>query len=106
MVYLSRIYTRTGDQGGTGLGDGSRVSKDDPRVAAYGTVDELNSVLGLLLARQPAPPETDLLRSIQNDLFDVRRRSMLPAPRKREGRRTAAACRPARSYAWRTPSTD
>src|SRR5262245_66313264 len=71
MVYLSRIYTRTGDQGGTGLGDGSRVSKDDQRVVAYGTVDELNSVLGLLLAQQPAPPEADLLRSIQNDLFDV-----------------------------------
>ncbi len=69
MVYLSRIYTRTGDQGGTSLGDGSRVSKDDPRVAAYGTVDELNSVLGLLLTTQP--PEADLLRRIQNDLFDL-----------------------------------
>jgi cob(I)alamin adenosyltransferase len=71
MVYLSRIYTKTGDQGDTALGDGTRVLKDHPRVAAYGTVDELNAVLGLLLAHQPAPPETDLLRSIQNDLFDV-----------------------------------
>jgi cob(I)alamin adenosyltransferase len=71
MVYLSRIYTKTGDQGETGLGDGTRVAKDHPRVAAYGSVDELNAVLGLLLAYHPALPETDLLCSIQNDLFDV-----------------------------------
>jgi cob(I)alamin adenosyltransferase len=71
MVYLSRIYTRTGDRGETGLGDGSRVAKDHPRVAAYGSVDELNAVLGLLLAHDPAQPEAELLRSIQNDLFDV-----------------------------------
>jgi cob(I)alamin adenosyltransferase len=72
VVYLSRIYTKTGDQGETALGDGTRVPKDHPRVAAYGTVDELNAVLGLLLA-QPAgpPPEADLLRGVQNDLFDV-----------------------------------
>jgi len=71
MVYLSRIYTKTGDRGETALGDGSRVPKDHPRVAAYGTVDELNAVLGLLLAEQPDQPEAELLRSIQNDLFDV-----------------------------------
>ena len=71
MVYLSRIYTRSGDQGETGLGDGSRVSKDHPRVAAYGGVDELNAVLGLLLAHDPSQPEADLLRGVQNDLFDV-----------------------------------
>jgi cob(I)alamin adenosyltransferase len=71
MVILSRIYTRTGDGGQTGLGDGTRVDKDHPRVAAYGTVDELNSVLGLLLAGVPDLAELDLLRSIQNDLFDV-----------------------------------
>ncbi|MBY0523717.1 MAG: cob(I)yrinic acid a,c-diamide adenosyltransferase [Gemmataceae bacterium] len=71
MVYLSRIYTKTGDSGDTGLGDGSRVPKDHPRVAAYGTVDELNAVLGLLVAQQPDAPEIDLLGSIQNDLFDV-----------------------------------
>jgi cob(I)alamin adenosyltransferase len=73
MVYLSRIYTKTGDQGETGLGDGKRVAKDHPRVTAYGSVDELNAVLGLFLSA--APPELaglqDLLRSIQNDLFDV-----------------------------------
>jgi cob(I)alamin adenosyltransferase len=72
MVYLSRIYTRTGDMGDTGLGDGSRVPKDHPRVAAYGSVDELNALLGLLLAQPAAGAEdAELLRSIQNDLFDV-----------------------------------
>jgi cob(I)alamin adenosyltransferase len=71
MVFLSRIYTRSGDGGDTGLGDGTRVPKDHPRVAAYGTVDELNAVLGLLLAQAPAAPEAELLRAIQNDLFDV-----------------------------------
>ena len=72
MVYLSRIYTKSGDGGETGLGDGSRVAKDHPRVAAYGSVDELNSVLGLLLV----VPDLDAglareLRLVQNDLFDV-----------------------------------
>jgi len=71
MVYLSRIYTKTGDQGFTGLGDGQRVAKDHPRVTAYGSVDELNATLGLLLASQPDAAEADLLRGIQNDLFDV-----------------------------------
>jgi cob(I)alamin adenosyltransferase len=71
MVYLSRIYTKSGDRGDTGLGDGSRVPKDHPRVAAYGSVDELNSVLGLLLASDPLLAERELVRSIQNDLFDV-----------------------------------
>jgi cob(I)alamin adenosyltransferase len=71
MVYLSRIYTKTGDQGETGLGDGTRVPKDHPRVTAYGSVDELNAILGLLLAQQPNLAEADLLRSLQNDLFDV-----------------------------------
>jgi cob(I)alamin adenosyltransferase len=71
MVYLSRIYTKTGDRGETGLGDGSRVPKDHPRVAAYGGVDELNSLLGLITSHHPEAPESDLLRGIQNDLFDV-----------------------------------
>jgi cob(I)alamin adenosyltransferase len=71
MVYLSRIYTKTGDTGDTALGDGSRVPKNHARVAAYGSVDELNAVLGLLLAAEPAAIEADLLRGIQNDLFDV-----------------------------------
>lgn len=71
MVYLSRIYTRSGDQGETGLGDGARVPKDHPRVVAYGLVDSLNAVLGVLLAQGDAGAEGNLLRSIQNDLFDV-----------------------------------
>ena len=74
MVYLSRIYTKSGDQGETGLGDGSRVPKDHPRVAAYGSVDELNAVLGLLLVQAAGELDEDtrqLLRGIQNDLFDV-----------------------------------
>src|SRR5439155_10486198 len=70
MVYLSRIYTKTGDQGDTALGEGTRVPKDHVRVAAYGSVDELNAVLGLLLAHG-AGGEAELLRGIQNDLFDV-----------------------------------
>ena len=71
MVFLSRIYTKSGDRGDTGLGDGTRVPKDAPRVDAYGQVDELNAVLGLVLAHCPDCPEAAFLRSIQNDLFDV-----------------------------------
>jgi cob(I)alamin adenosyltransferase len=71
MVYLSRIYTKTGDQGDTALGDGRRVPKDHPRVAAYGTVDELNAILGLLASQFPQAAESELIRAIQNDLFDV-----------------------------------
>lgn len=71
MVYLSRIYTKTGDDGTTALGDMSRVSKDDIRVAAYGTVDELNSTLGLLLAHHQGIREWSFIRLVQNDLFDV-----------------------------------
>lgn len=71
MVYLSRIYTKSGDQGETGLGDGRRVAKDHARVTAYGEVDELNAVLGLLVAHCPDAPERALLVAIQNDLFDV-----------------------------------
>lgn len=71
MVYLSRIYTKSGDQGETGLGDGTRVPKDAARVVAIGEVDELNAVLGLVIANCPDCLESALLRSIQNDLFDV-----------------------------------
>ncbi len=69
MVYLSRIYTKSGDQGLTGLGDGARVSKDHARVATYGEVDELNALLGVVICETFC--ESNLLRSIQNDLFDV-----------------------------------
>lgn len=72
MVYLSRIYTKTGDAGDTGLGDGSRVPKDHPRVTAYGTVDELNALLGVFLTQVQAEHEIrTLIASVQNDLFDV-----------------------------------
>lgn len=71
MVYLSKIYTKSGDDGTTALGDGSRVDKDDARIEAYGAVDELNAVLGLLQANCPDFAELALVRSISNDLFDV-----------------------------------
>lgn len=70
MVVLNRIYTRTGDAGDTALGDGTRVRKDSPRVAAYGTVDETNTVIGI--ARLHATGRMDaMLAAIQNDLFDL-----------------------------------
>ncbi len=69
---LSKIYTRTGDKGTTGLGDGSRVDKDALRVEAYGTTDELNSVLGMVLAEASVPAELrHWLEEIQHDLFDL-----------------------------------
>jgi cob(I)alamin adenosyltransferase len=72
MVRLTRIYTKTGDAGQTHLGDMSRVAKTDPRLIAYADVDEANSVLGVALALgNPTAAMTDLLRSVQNDLFDV-----------------------------------
>lgn len=71
MVFLSKIYTKSGDTGETGLGDGARVPKDHYRVTAYGEVDELNSVLGLLTAYCPEWSEHALLQVIQNDLFDL-----------------------------------
>src|SRR3954466_14549492 len=87
MFYRSRIYTRGGDQGETGLGDGSRVRKDHPRVTAYGRVDELNAVLGLVIAHDPHGAETALLRSIQNDLFDVGADLCVPAAEEQAGQR-------------------
>jgi cob(I)alamin adenosyltransferase len=69
---LSKIYTRTGDDGSTGLGDGSRVPKDSARVAAYGTVDELNSAIGMVLACDGVPPEVrEALTQVQHELFDL-----------------------------------
>jgi cob(I)alamin adenosyltransferase len=71
-VHLTRIYTRTGDEGTTGLGDMSRVAKTDLRVTAYGDVDEANSAIGVALALgEQAGEITTLLTSVQNDLFDV-----------------------------------
>ena len=68
---LSKIYTRTGDDGTTGLGDGSRVAKDDPRVTAYGTVDEANCAIGLVLATGVREDVHALLTAIQHQLFDL-----------------------------------
>ena len=70
MVRLTRIYTRSGDDGTTGLGDGSRVRKTSPRIEAYGCVDELNAVLGLC-AELAARPLLERLRRLQQDLFDL-----------------------------------
>lgn len=71
-VNLTRIYTRHGDGGETHLGDMSRVSKTHPRIEAYGTVDELNAQIGVVLVQPDLPPEyAEWLRRIQNDLFDV-----------------------------------
>lgn len=81
MVVLSKLYTRTGDKGTTGLSDGSRVSKTDLRVDAYGTVDECNSTIGL--ARLSAEGDMDVaLSRIQNDLFDLGADLSRPDPSK------------------------
>ena len=68
---LSKIYTRTGDDGSTGLGDGSRVAKDSARVAAYGTIDEANSAIGLLLAIPVDDEIAAVLTTVQHQLFDL-----------------------------------
>jgi len=88
MVRLTRIYTRGGDTGETSLGDGARVAKHDPRVEAFGTVDEANAAIGL--ARLAAPAEADaMLARIQNDLFDLGADLCTPE----DGRRAAGALR-------------
>ncbi len=71
MVRLNRIYTKTGDDGTTGLGDGTRLPKHHARIAAYGTVDELSSVIGLITSHGIGEPFHAWLLEIQNDLFDV-----------------------------------
>ncbi len=68
---LSKIYTRTGDKGDTGLGDGSRVEKDNIRIEAFGTVDELNSIIGMILACDTPENITACLNRIQHHLFDL-----------------------------------
>jgi cob(I)alamin adenosyltransferase len=71
MVYLSKIYTRIGDKGHTALGSGAMVSKDHPRIEAYGTVDEFNSNLGVMACHLPQGSDLEFIRSVQNDLFDL-----------------------------------
>jgi cob(I)alamin adenosyltransferase len=79
---LSKIYTRTGDDGTTGLGDGRRVSKSDARVEAYGTVDELNSVVGVVLAVAGLPEAVSrCLTEVQHELFDLGGELCIPGHR-------------------------
>ena len=70
MVVLNKIYTKTGDKGETALGDGTRVAKTSPRVEAYGTVDELNSIVGIAVFHAEGKIR-EQLQTIQNDLFDL-----------------------------------
>ena len=83
-VRLTKIYTRGGDAGETSLGDGSRVSKLDARIAAYGAVDELNSLLGLVVAGECPRDIGDVLVRVQNELFDLG--ADLSVPLQHEGR--------------------
>ncbi|MFZ9087083.1 MAG: cob(I)yrinic acid a,c-diamide adenosyltransferase [Steroidobacteraceae bacterium] len=84
---LSRIFTRTGDEGLTGLGDGTRVAKDCARVTAYGTVDECNSAIGMVLAVPGIPTSVaDLLVEVQHDLFDLGGELCIPGHRAIEDR--------------------
>jgi cob(I)alamin adenosyltransferase len=79
---LSKIYTRTGDDGSTGLGDGSRVPKENLRVEAYGTVDEANSAIGVVLSVATLPPTiAACLTEVQHDLFDVGGELCIPGHR-------------------------
>ncbi len=78
-----KIYTKTGDDGETGLFAGPRVKKDDPRIEAYGTVDELNSVLGLVRCEKPPTEIDQLLARVQNELFDLGAELATPDPKSR-----------------------
>jgi cob(I)alamin adenosyltransferase len=79
---LSKIYTRTGDDGTTGLGDGSRIAKDDARVEAYGTVDELNCAIGMILSVPELPQAVAAqLTEVQHDLFDLGGELCIPGSR-------------------------
>src|ERR1700683_5591748 len=95
MVRLNRIYTRTGDDGTTGLGNGQRRAKFDPRVAAYGEVDEANSAIGLARLATAALPDADLaaidamLKRIQNDLFDLGADLCVPEAKRIDSRKAA-----------------
>src|SRR5439155_15173699 len=83
-VRLTRIYTGGGDEGETSLGDGSRVSKLDQRIAAFGTVDELNAAIGAVLATECPDEIQEVLVRVQNELFDLG--ADLSVPFEREGR--------------------
>ena len=87
-VRLTKIYTRGGDEGETSLGDGSRTSKLDPRIRAYGIVDELNSNIGVVLADDLPEPLRETLARVQNQLFDVGADLSVPFDRPDERLRT------------------
>src|ERR1700722_8563683 len=93
MVRLNKIYTRTGDDGSTGLGSGERRPKFDPRVAAYGEVDETNSAIGLARVATSSSSDAGLarieamLKRIQNDLFDLGADLCMPAPKRIESQK-------------------
>ncbi len=78
MARLTRIYTRSGDEGQTGLADGSRVDKDSPRIQSLGDLDELNAALGLLVVELHGTEQQDLITSIQQQLFDLGGELALP----------------------------
>ncbi|HKF44169.1 MAG TPA: cob(I)yrinic acid a,c-diamide adenosyltransferase [Thermoanaerobaculia bacterium] len=84
MPRITKVYTRTGDDGTTGLGSGGRVAKDSPRIEAYGTVDELNSAIGLALAMGLNEAIAPALSSIQNDLFHLGSDLCVPEEEKAE----------------------
>ncbi|MCG8650576.1 MAG: cob(I)yrinic acid a,c-diamide adenosyltransferase [Pirellulales bacterium] len=77
-----KIYTRSGDNGSTGLFGGPRVSKDDARIEAYGSVDELNACLGVVRAAEPPPPLDEQLEQIQHELFSIGAELATPDPDK------------------------
>lgn len=100
MVRLNKIYTRTGDGGTTSLGSGARVAKTHPRIEAYGTVDELSSVLGLC-ALQPGAADVQRLHRIQNDLFDLGADLAVPPSTENDKPRIrVGSSRPAWLEAW------
>ena len=92
-IRITKVYTRTGDKGETGLVGGNRVPKDDPRIESYGTIDELNSVLGIVRACNDATPPSpatkrldQILRQVQNELFDLGSELATPPDAVWEGR--------------------
>ena len=105
MVRFTRIYTRGGDTGATSLGDGKRVPKHAPRVAAFGTVDEANATVGLVRLHTAGEMDAILAR-VQNDLFDLGADLCRPEDGK-TGKRAPLLCAsvPIRSPAWNARST-
>ena len=104
-VHLTRIYTRTGDDGTTGLADFSRVHKTDPRLVAYADCDETNAALGLVIALgPPAEPVATVIRRVQNELFDLGADLATPITDRSPGR-TSCASRRSTSTGWRRTAT-